>query len=160
MFKMLPLIGCAAFGNTSLTWHFKTSDEPSVFPHRHLGGWSPAPCMDPTGRPHSIKIQLLLPTWQAVTFCRGSRWAAGNRLESEWCFSVEDESSLTTVPLCCHFSSLPPCLVLLSILYFSSSFHSPSSLHATMHACDISLIKDQRRNMLIRIRVFLLLQFC
>lgn len=73
--------------NASLTWHFKSYEmNPQLSPHRHLGGRSPAPCVDSTGRPHSIKIQLLLPTWQALTFCRGSRRAAGDRLKTQWCF--------------------------------------------------------------------------
>ena len=88
--------------------------------------------MDSTGRLHSIKIQLLLPTRQALTFCHGSLRAAGNRLESEWCFSVEDESSLMTVPLCCHSSFLPFCLVLVFFLHASLSFLFPYSSYAIM----------------------------
>lgn len=119
--------------NASLTWHFKSYEmNPQLSPHRHLGGRSPAPCVDSTGRPHSIKIQLLLPTWQALTFCRGSRRAAGDRLKTQWCFFLWRMKP--PVPLCCHSSSLPPRLILLFILYASVSFRSPSSLSATMHA--------------------------
>lgn len=133
--------GCGASGNVSGVKFMSHSafydlwDEPSASPCRHQGGWSPAPRVDSSGRPPSIKIQLPPLTWQPLTFCRGSHWAAGNRLESEWCFSVEDEASPTTVPLRCHSSALPPRPHLsLSILYASLSFCSPSSLSATMHA--------------------------
>ena len=148
---MPPLMGCGASGNVSgvkfesHSAFYDLWDEPSVSPRRHRGGWSPAPCMDSTGRPRSIKIQLPPLTWQALTFCRGSHWAAGNRLESEWCFSAEDEASPATVPLRCHSPALPPrprpsphpiCILVLLFSFLASCYN----------ACVIKLIKDQRRN--------------
>lgn len=104
-------------GGSWITWVYQSVTHWILrVTRRHLSWWSPALCL------HSIKIQLSPPpmTWQALTFCGGSRRAAGDRLVSRWNFLSPNvpppsSSSLSSTDDCPSPATLV--LHLLVILY-------------------------------------------